>query len=140
MGGGSEHQQQQHQRQQRHRPRAAAKRVVFVAILLLIGFSCLSRFVTLFFLADDASSRPIHHHHRGDELHAPPLVRYHMYDPSELDMYRNCEKASIKSMDHAKFSVDRLFVEQLISEKKSVSPEEADIFVIPALYSDSVRG
>ena len=36
-----------------------------------------------------------------------------------------CEAASYKAMGHAKFSVDRLFIEHLIAERKSVPPEQA---------------
>ena len=41
---------------------------------------------------------------------------------------------------YIKFSVDRLFIETLLAEGASVAPEHAELFVIPALYSDSVRG
>ena len=69
-----------------------------------------------------------------------PDVRYHLYDPSEFDMYRNCPVATSSHAGFDKHSVDRLFVEQLVAENRSVPPEQAEVFVVPAIYTESVRG
>lgn len=90
--------------------------------------------------------------------------KYHLYEPSSFAMYRNCFPApgvdngvgnashrarfgvDAGSEGHAgvsdgfKHSVDLLFLQALLANNRSVPPEEADVFIVPALFSQSAHG
>eukprot|EP00873_Tetraselmis_striata_P029108 jgi/Tetstr1/449372/TSEL_003883.t1 len=65
----------------------------------------------------------------------PP--KYHLYDPNSLTAYTKCRPPTDGYLKH---NVDALFVAQLLREHGSVPPEEADVFVVPALLSQAARG
>eukprot|EP00873_Tetraselmis_striata_P044523 jgi/Tetstr1/464787/TSEL_009533.t1 len=59
--------------------------------------------------------------------------RYHLYDPSHFPLaFGACNNGTDATGTH---SVDALFVRQLLREGKSVPPQEAEVFVVPALMS-----
>ena len=146
--------------------RAWRRRAIVLALLLVVGVAVYARGqaeqwtsasedVVLATSTWEATRRLattlINGHPTEDVVRSPPMppppppppprdVRYHLYDPSAFAMYRKCKHASVQAVHHAKFSVDRLFLEHLIDEGKSVPPDQAELFVIPVVYSDSVRG
>mmetsp|Transcript_17525 Transcript_17525/g.44837 ORF Transcript_17525/g.44837 Transcript_17525/m.44837 type:complete len:448 (-) Transcript_17525:128-1471(-) len=64
--------------------------------------------------------------------HGALRPKYHLYDPSQLLAYTTCNLTDSAGLKH---NVDKLFVQQLLREGASVPPEEANIFIIPALLS-----
>lgn len=70
--------------------------------------------------------------------------KYHVYDPSEFFMYTRCFYRTRKiprHMSSPKHAVDILFTMKMLSMNDTSSrPEDADIFIIPVFYTQSISG
>lgn len=63
--------------------------------------------------------------------HGAREPKYHLYNPEDLIAYRSCELTHY-CRNH-KHNIDKLLINQLLQEGKSVPPEDADIFIVPAV-------
>mmetsp|Transcript_20847 Transcript_20847/g.52497 ORF Transcript_20847/g.52497 Transcript_20847/m.52497 type:complete len:493 (+) Transcript_20847:109-1587(+) len=70
--------------------------------------------------------------------HGAREPKYHLYNPEDLIAYRSCELTHY-CRNH-KHNIDKLLINQLLQEGKSVPPEDADIFIVPALLSQVLKG
>lgn len=64
----------------------------------------------------------------------PTSCKYHMYNPHLFDMYSNC----INRNKYWQNDQDTFFVATLLDMNASVSPSEADIFIVPVEMTLSI--
>lgn len=72
---------------------------------------------------------PPHHQRRG-------VPKFHIYNPNEFDIFSKCDMNFLEGQ----YGVGKLFYEELFKLGINCRPEEADIFVVPALPVESLLG
>jgi hypothetical protein len=69
-----------------------------------------------------------------------PIIgcKYHIYDPSLFKMFTNCKIPN--PINHYKHNLEIFFLNSILELTYNVSAEEADLYVVPVLFSQSKRG
>eukprot|EP00732_Lithocolla_globosa_P003436 Lithocolla_globosa_v1_NODE_2772_length_1873_cov_3.993949.p1 type:complete len:460 gc:universal NODE_2772_length_1873_cov_3.993949:1565-186(-) len=68
-------------------------------------------------------------------------VKFYMYPPEEIELYTDCDKEHDQGITGTyKHSADLFLVDALRQHRWMSTPEEADIFVVPALFNQLSRG
>lgn len=71
----------------------------------------------------------LNHQRRG-------VPRFHIYNPDDFDIYSKCDKHFLEGQ----FGMGKLFYEELFKMNINYPPEEAEIFIVPALMVESTIG